>query len=226
LKPQRHVFSIAVAVSLLLHALLIWGVIRWEFAKAPKVPSPVTIEMLVIPPSPPQPPPKPEPVKEKEVTLKQSPQPQSRKSARATPDLTNLPVPAPDPGPSPPQHMMGSAGISAGIGGGGGTGGRGRGGKGAVYAPSDYAEKVKARVNAMIVYPADSKHFLQQCWVQYTLTVDRNGQLLDYKIDNCGDDRLDAAAEAALIKGGPYPPPPDKGAASYEIFGAIVFTLH
>jgi protein TonB len=94
-----------------------------------------------------------------------------------------------------------------------------------VYAPPDYAEKVKTRVNAAIVYPADAKRFLQQCWVEYTLTVDRNGNMLNYRIENCGDDRLDAAAQAALIKGGPYPPPPDSGAASYEIHGALVFTL-
>jgi protein TonB len=49
--------------------------------------------------------------------------------------------------------------------------------------------------------------------------------MIDHKIDNCGDDRLDAAAHAALIKGGPYPPPPDTGASSYEIHGALVFTL-
>ncbi len=103
------------------------------------------------------------------------------------------------------------------------SGGGGR--KGSVYAPPDYAEKVKTRVNQAIVYPAAAKNFLQQCWVEYTLIVDRNGNMIDHKIDNCGDDRLDAAAHAALIKGGPYPPPPDTGASSYEIHGALVFTL-
>lgn len=105
------------------------------------------------------------------------------------------------------------------------AGANGGAGHHAVYAPPDYAEKVKTRVNAAIVYPADAQRFLQQCWVEYTLSVDRNGHLLDYRIKNCGDDRLDAAAQAALIKGGPYPPPPDSGAASYEIHGALVFTL-
>lgn len=223
MKPPDHAFAFAVTVSLLLHVLLVWGVIRWEFAKAPQVPAPVMIEMVMTPPPPPPPPipppQKPEPVKTKAAVPKPAHQPQPRMSAQATPDLT----PPPPPVPGPPQHKMGSAGIPAQMIGALGSGG---GRKGVAYAPPDYAEKIKVRVNASIVYPADSKHFLQQCWVQYRLTVDRNGRMLDYKIDNCGDDRLDAAAEAALIKGGPYPPPPDTGASSYEILGAIVFTMH
>ncbi len=224
MKPSGHALTFAFAVSLLLHVLLIWSVMRWEMAKAPPLPPPAVVKLAVtLTPVHLPPPPEPEPVKTRVAEPKHARHVQTRLSAQATPELTPPPVPVPSPVPGPPQHKMGSAGISSQTPGvAGGSGGR----KGVAYAPQDYAEKIKARVNAAIVYPADSKRFLQQCWVEYKLTVDRNGTMIDHKINNCGDDRLDAAAEAALIKGGPYPPPPDTGATSYEIFGAFVFTLH
>ena len=226
--PNRA-FPVAVAISLLLHGLLVLSVLRWGFAKAPPPPARIVVEMLAppIPQEPPPPPREPEPIRSKAPVAKAAPAPApARTRSEPPPTLPQTPVvpaePAPQPGP--PQHKMKSAGGGATPG--GVVGGSGTGRKGSVYAPPDYAEKVKQRVNAAIVYPADAKRFLQQCWVEYTLTVDRNGNLMGTpKIENCGDDRLDAAAYAALLKGSPYPPPPDTGATSYEIHGAIVFTL-
>jgi len=222
-----HMLTYAVALSLLLHALLFWGAMRWK-ATQPPLPKRTTMQ-LVLKLTPPQALPAPPPPQQAAPPKARSTEPRQVPPTRrltspvvtkARPALPVLPVPEPVPGP--PQHKMKSATSATPA----AAGGTGSGKRGSVYAPSDYVEKVKARVNSAIVYPADAKRFLQQCWVEYTLTVDRNGKMLGYKIDNCGDDRLDASAEAALIKGGPYPPPPDIGASSYEIHGAFVFTLH
>ncbi len=217
----------AIAISLLLHALLLAVVMRWQPART-KVPPPrPPLKVLVVPAARQEPPPPPPSLPAPRPSDAAQPQPKLARSApaptRIPPEPQPAPAPEPAPQPGPPQHRMKSA--SGGSAAPGAAGAGSRKGGGAVYAPPDYAEKVKALVNQAIVYPADARRFLQQCWVEYTLTVDRDGNMLGYKIENCGDDRLDAAARAALIKGGPYPPPPDTGASSYEIHGAFVFTL-
>ena len=231
MNQDNRAFALAVVISLLLHGALLWGALRWMPTKKATTPARMLLSVEVTPPPrKTTPPPKlaapPEPIKRRNPEPRPAPPPPRpsvlTKLAPAPAAMpAPAPVPEPAPPPGPPQHKMKTANSSAPSLGAGSGNAR----KGSVYAPPDYAEKVKAKVNAAIVYPADAKRFLQQCWVEYTLTVDRNGNMLGYKIDNCGDDRLDAAAQAALIKGGPYPPPPDTGASSYEIHGAFVFTL-
>lgn len=102
-------------------------------------------------------------------------------------------------------------------------------------APPDYAEKVKAQVIAHMDYPEDAVYkrmrgdkgppARQQCRVAYEITIDRNGNMLSYKIDPCGSDKLDAAARTALEKSAPFPPPPDTGAEKYVIRGVQIFRL-
>ena len=106
---------------------------------------------------------------------------------------------------------------------------------GARRAPSDYAERVKNRVIANMQYPTDAyykaprnykgdmKALQQQCMVSYEITVDKNGNMVSYKFDRCGNDKLDAAAEAALKNSGPYDPPPNLGAETYVIYGREIF---
>jgi protein TonB len=101
--------------------------------------------------------------------------------------------------------------------------------------PSDYADKVKAKVVANLVRPdgavykaqagekADARSMLRQCTIPYEITVDREGKVLSFQIESCGDKLLDAAAEAALQKSGPFPPPPHAGAATYVIYGSANF---
>lgn len=232
MNDERRSLLPAFAISLICHALLLWFMPHGQGRPAPpeqRTPFAVRLAPPTVPAPAPVPPaePVPQPVA-KSPPASPRRAPALAKSAPSpvviapAPAVEEPPLPSP---PSPPRHQMKAAsGRSAG---GGRSAARQGGGSGSVsvYAPPDYAEKVKTRVNAAIVYPADAKRFLQQCWVEYTLTVDRNGNMLNYRIENCGDDRLDAAAQAALIKGGPYPPPPDSGAASYEIHGALVFTL-
>ncbi len=101
--------------------------------------------------------------------------------------------------------------------------------------PSDYADKVKAKVVANLVRPdgavykaqagdkSDARSMLRQCTIPYEITVDREGKVLSFQIESCGDKLLDAAAEAALQKSGPFPPPPNLGAATYVIYGSANF---
>lgn len=241
MNDERRSLLLALSISLICHVLLLWFLPHMQGRPVQPEQKIVLAVKLASPPAPPPPAePAPPPVA--------TPQPTSPQRAPALTRSTPAPVaiapapvveepppplqPASPSLPSPPRHQMKAASGRSAEGSRRGTARSGSGsGSGNIYAPPDYAEKVKTRVNAAIVYPADAKRFLQQCWVEYTLTVDRNGNLLNYRIENCGDDRLDAAAQAALIKGGPYPPPPsppslpDGGAASYEIHGALVFTL-
>ncbi|MBV2235032.1 MAG: TonB C-terminal domain-containing protein [Sterolibacterium sp.] len=235
-EDQRSLL-LALAISLICHGLLLWLMPRLD-SSAPVRPQKIAlaVRLAARPAPPPVPPPPAEPLPRPAITSPPSPQPTPRltrptpsaASVATVPAVEDAPPPpqAPPALPVPPRHQMKAAGNRAA---GSGRPDGVRAGQGSigthVYAPPDYAEKVKTRVNAAIVYPADARRFLQQCWVEYTLTVDRNGNLLNYRIENCGDDRLDAAAQAALIKGGPYPSPPDSGAESYEIHGALVFTL-
>lgn len=106
---------------------------------------------------------------------------------------------------------------------------------GARRAPSDYAEKVKNQVISNMQYPTDAyykaprnykgdmKVLQQQCMISYEITVDKNGNMVSYKFDRCGTDKLDAAAEQALKNSGPFPPPPNQGAETYVIYGREIF---
>lgn len=101
-------------------------------------------------------------------------------------------------------------------------------------APSEYAHQVKARVISQVVYPkgavyptpagfkGDPRMLMRECTIAYELVVDRQGRLVSYELDPCQDDLLGPAAEAAILKGQPYPPPPE-GAEQYRIYGSINF---
>lgn len=103
--------------------------------------------------------------------------------------------------------------------------------------PPDYAEKVKGRVIANMEYPEDAlykiprnykgdlKALRQECMVSYEITVDRKGNMVSYKFDRCGNDKLDAVADAAIRKAAPFDPPPDTGAETYVIYGRQIFRL-
>lgn len=170
---------------------------------------------------PPPPPPPTEVAKTEAVNS-------ARPSAKPTPSKSDVESRADDEGP--PKHGMGN----------GGEWGNAISSPNAISlaprrVPSDYADKVKAKVVANIVRPdgafykatsgekADAKHLQRQCTVPYEITVDREGKLVSYKIESCGDKLLDAAAEAALQKSGPFPPPPNAGAATYVIYGSANF---
>jgi protein TonB len=176
-------------------------------------------------PPPPPPPPPPAPVRARTIT----------------PPPDQAPAPEVKPPPPPPAPSMQvddsdwvrpaeqSAGINA------------------RRAPPAYADAVKARVLSKVVYPtsavydaprrfnpvtsmyegpadtkSDVRERMRQCTVAYELVVDRQGKVVDYKIESCNDRTLDAAAEAAILAAQPYPPAPD-GAERYRIYASINF---
>lgn len=170
---------------------------------------------------PPPPPPPPEATPEKPVAgVRPAARPASSKSDAESRDEND---------DGPPKHTMGA----------GGAWGSGISAPNAITlprrVPSDYADKVKARVVANLVRPdgavfkaqagdkADATYLRRQCTIPYEITVDREGKMVSYQIESCGDKLLDAAAEAALQKSGPFPPPPNSGAATYVIYGSANF---
>lgn len=175
------------------------------------------------PPVAPTPKPLPEPVRRQAV---RQPPPVQPLETQSPPVIERAPPPV-FAAPTPPAHrhvdsdewVMPDATPAA---------------PGARRAPPDYAEAVKSRVIAKVVYPAnavypapkgfkgDPRELMRQCTIPYEVVVDREGQIVSYEIERCGDDLLDAAAEAAVLKAQPFTPPPE-GAEQYRIYGSINF---
>ena len=215
----------ALLLSLAFNAAIVWGVLQVRFAKPP-VPERVVELTLELPPPPPPPLPPPPPEEKKPVHKV------TTRIARSTTQRLAKPVQstvAPtDPGP--PVHFLDPAGEvqegSGAIGGGQAGTGKTKGSeRRGMHAPSDYADKVKARIIAAKSYPAEAIKKFQECFISYVVTVDRNGNLIDSRIDTCGHPLLDQAARDAIAKAGPFPAPPDTGAERYDIHGSLIFRL-
>lgn len=214
--PNR---GVALALSFVAHVALVFWLAETTMSGAlTPLPSQqvVAAELVRLPP-PPAP-----PVVEPQKAVKQyvakrapvEPTPQPEKSADSV----------------RPQHTFASRNDDWGAPVAGGTSG-----KGARRVPSDYAEKVKSRVVAGLVRPADAvfkaprgfkgdpRVLQRQCTIPYEITVDRQGNMISYRIEPCGDAALDAAAEAALQRSGPFPPPPGADAEEYVIYGSANF---
>ncbi len=111
-------------------------------------------------------------------------------------------------------------------------------GNGARRVSIDYADKVKASITGNMYYPPDAvieaprgfrgdrRVLIRQCTIPYEIVIDRNGRMISHSIEPCDDNLLDAAAEAALLKAGPFPPPPDMGAEQYVIYGSANFRVN
>lgn len=221
IRDDRGRASIAILASLLLHFLLAWCVLRLVIES---VPPPRFIAVTVVRPQPvPLPPIKP-------VVLP--------KPAAAAPPLPK-PIPHAMPGPvtqarpklrvqqtrpAPPVAHFGTSGAQAGLGLGlaspSGGGGSGHGSIG------DFDDAVKQRIQAAKTYPPGIPYMWNECVVEYQVTVDRNGQLVSYKLYGCGNPFLDSAARAAILMAAPFPIPPDFGGSRYIVFGSLVFKHH
>ncbi|CAG4885161.1 conserved protein of unknown function [Georgfuchsia toluolica] len=208
-------------VSLLVHTALLLWLLSANLAGEPPQPQPsvpIAVELVKLPPRPLPPKEEPrEPVKAKARKQEQQPE--------RAPKLP--PVEA-----GPPAHEISSNDdewVSPRVNSNKSFSNVSR------RVPPDYAEKVKSQVIANTEYPEDAVYkkqrgdkgppVRQQCRVAYEIIIDRNGNKLSYKFDPCGSDKLDAAANAALSKSGPFPPPPDTGAESYVIYGVQIFRL-
>ncbi|HEX5806574.1 MAG TPA: TonB family protein [Macromonas sp.] len=218
--------SLALLASLLFNGAWVLAVLQVRFAQAPPAPPPLELELVMEQPAPPPPPPPPPP-----ETKKPTPKTPNR-VVRAVASKPDKPVPKEQPpaDPGPPVHFLDPEGeVAQGAGDLGSTPARNarpspparRG----MHVPSDYADAVKSRIVAARLYPAEARQTFQECFVAYTVTVDRNGALLSYDIDRCGNALLDQAARTAIEQAAPFPVPPDQGAERYDIHGSLVFRL-
>jgi protein TonB len=176
---------------------------------------------------PPPPPPPPEPVKQeiKPPAPIQIPLPEIAEAPKAV-DKPSKPAPAPAAHPAPPadgppvHYFGGGNGSGTAVASGLGSGGDGI----ARRAPSDYADKVKARILANKVFPVALQLKRLECVVTYSVTVDRSGHMISHHIDPCPYPELNELAEAAILKSGPFEPP-ENGAETKIIYGSLPFHI-
>jgi outer membrane biosynthesis protein TonB len=222
-QSQRAFASFAILASLLFHIALIWFVLQ-QTVEGERTPLPFSVELVRPPPSKPVPAPRPVPVKP--VLLRKAVQhaapapivhakPQIRAQTRSpVPRLTTQQTKA-----GPPVMHFSAAGADDGLGLDIGTpnGGTGHGSLG------DFDDAVKQRILAAKTYPPGMKYVWNECVIEYRVTVDRTGQLLNYSITGCGNPFLDSAARAAIISASPFPVPPDFGGTQYDVYGSLVY---
>jgi len=226
---------LVILVSLVLHgALLVWLLSATLSQPLPEQPQPIAVqwveEPVVVPEPEPQPEPElpePEPIAELPPEPPPAVKPPAVKKTAPPPRAPTKPAKA----AGPPVHAFGAnndwaappAPASA------PSSNRAR------PVPSGYADSVKNRVianlkrpeGAVYTMPAGSKvdpnDLKRKCFISYEITLDSAGKMLSYEIDRCGDPLLDAAAEQAVLKAGPFPPPPNLGATRYTVYGTAIF---
>jgi protein TonB len=238
--------SAAFALSLATHAFLAFLLSTIPANKpAPENLKPVMIDLMRQPQAPAAPvPPKPKPPPSRQHLVK----PHAQVMPHAVPQET-IPVKAPDDQPrlatpvvprittpphaAPPAHSFTSNADDWVI-----PSQTEGSGNGARRVPIDYADKVKAGITGNMYYPPDAVYvaprgfrgdrrvLIRQCTIPYEIVIDRNGRMISHRIEPCDDNLLDAAAEAALLKAGPFPPPPDMGAEQYVIYGSANFRVN
>lgn len=210
------------AVSIALHAAAVLLVWQWSSHFEPSPPAKEqTIEMILeqppqelVPPSPPKvltppdPAPRVQPVQPRVAAA--VPQQQAVEvPVNALPQAEVPPVPEAPPVPpvaaAPPKP---AADQPDGV-------------------PSDYVNQVFARINKIAAgrYPKAAQMRRQEGRVTYRLTLNPQGELIDYKIKSSGIEALDQAAEEALRAAAPFPKLPALGASSYQLTGAITFKI-
>jgi outer membrane biosynthesis protein TonB len=233
IEDNRRYAAVAILASIVLHIMLACLVVKMAVQYTPP-PHFISVEVVrlrssVVKPVPklmpkpvvkPKPVPKPvllpKPVAVSRPVLHAVPQHHALEHSHVTRQIVALPKSA------PPAMRFGSAGAQAGLGLdlGAPAGGSGRG------SMDGFDDSVKARIEAAKTYPPGMPHTWNECAISYSVTIDRNGQMVDYKLWGCGDPFLDSAARAAIITAGPFAPPPDFGGSQYTVFGTLIFKGH
>jgi protein TonB len=98
-----------------------------------------------------------------------------------------------------------------------GGGKRGRGSLG------DFDAAVRAAILAKKHQPFLAADRRQECVINYTVTVARDGSLAGASIDPCAEPEINDAANAAIRAAAPFAPPPDLGAVTYTVHGTLIF---
>ncbi len=212
----------AVALSLIVHAALVAWLITATTISPEQKHQGIAIEVVRLqrPPAPPQPaPPPPSPPVAPAKPVVRIPVPQMPQEI-----ISSTPKPPPPTYSSHDDEWIIPATSTTNS-------------PGPRRVPNGYADDVKSRIVAKIEYPPDAIYKLpknfkgdprtlrRQCTIPYEIVVDRSGRMISHHIESCDDPVLDAAAEAALLKAGPFTPPPDLGAEQYVIYGSANFRI-
>ncbi len=222
----RRFATFAIFASICLHFLLVWLLLQ-EVVKYTPPPRFISVEVVRPPP-----PPKPKPVHLPKPVVATPPavakivthapagpvlhaMPQHRAQLRSR--VTRSTTVKTNPGPA--VMHFGSAGAQAGLGLDLGTpsGGNGQG------SIDGFDDAVKQRIQAAKTYPPGLPNTWNECTEQYSVTIDRNGQLVNYRLWGCDDPYLDAATRAAILMAAPFPLPPNFGGSQYTVFGTLIF---
>lgn len=93
--------------------------------------------------------------------------------------------------------------------------------------PSDYANKVYQRINRIAGNTFPRIALAQKSVrIGYVITIGASGQLISKSVSSSGIPAIDRAVSEALTRSAPFPAPPNLGASSYRISGAIVYRVH
>jgi periplasmic protein TonB len=218
LKPPASERAVSLAAVAALHALLIVLLVTQSGTVRSLLPQSLQVKLLpqITPPPPPP----------KQVTPELKP-----------PDLAELPIPeiviAQPTSPTalkaivrvapraPPANHFGPAAGDSGLGvevaTSAGGGARGRGSLG------DFEAAVKRAVLRRKVQPTIAWDHRNTCVINYTVSVARDGSLANFSIDACAVPEINQAAQNAIRAAGPFPLPPDLGAAHYDVHGTLIF---
>jgi protein TonB len=92
--------------------------------------------------------------------------------------------------------------------------------------PSDYANKVFQRINRIATNSFPRIAVAQKAVrIGYVIVIGASGQLISKSVSGSGIAALDQAVAQALARSAPFPAPPNLGASSYRISGAIVYRV-
>jgi periplasmic protein TonB len=164
----------------------------------PSPPSPAAEQ----PPPPPPPSPVAEPLPEPPPPVAEAPPPKPEPKPQPVKPVEKPPVQAAKP--KPRTRAVHKAGAIA----------------------SDYANKVYQRINRIAASSFPRGALTQKSVrVGYVIVIGASGQLISRSISSSGVAALDRAVSDALARSAPFPMPPNLGAQSYRISGAIVYRV-
>lgn len=91
--------------------------------------------------------------------------------------------------------------------------------------PSDYANAIYQRINRVAggSLPRGALASGQSIRISYVIVIGASGELHSKSVSASGNAALDQAVSQVLARSAPFPAPPNLGARSYRISGAIVY---
>ena len=202
----------------LLHGLLLLAVVLAPEPLRRMLPQVTAMLVIQEPARPPPPPPVPHPVLAPPPPVSVPlPEIAVATAATAPPPLSVRHAAAPA---APAASHFGAAtdsglGLDVATSSGGGSGSRGK--------LAAFEAAVRRQVLAGKRQPTLAWDRRNTCVVDYRVSVSRSGSVAGFSIEPCAIPEINAAARTAIAQAGPFPPPPDLGAATYDVHGTLIF---